>query len=63
MFKFVRSVPSKPVDTDRKSKPSFGTIKITPRLESAFVFPAPSRPKGLSLNGSKKGSGPISKKL
>lgn len=62
MFKLAPSIPGQTTGEPKGGKPTFGVVKPAPRLESAFVFPAPERPRGLSINGSKKGAGTVSKK-
>lgn len=62
MFKFSRRRDGENSALPEVIRSPFGIKKITPRLESAFVFPAPQRPRGLSLDGAKRAERPLPKK-
>lgn len=61
MFRFT-SILNKDGSKTTGSRPIFGMRKPSPRLESAFVFPASSRPQGLKIDPRKKFEKPVSKK-
>ena len=61
MFK-VSSSPAKPKDKGLPDRPLFGQKKPSPRLESAFIFPATERPRGVSIDGGRKIEKPVSAK-
>ena len=61
MFKFT-SILNKDGSKAPDSRPTFGMRKPSPRLESAFVFPASGRPQGLNIDSRKKVEKPVPKK-
>ncbi len=63
MTKMTPASPGKDRGKPDAHKPLFGAVRLAPRLESAFVFPAAQRPGGLDIHGSKKGSPAIPKKF
>ncbi len=62
MFK-ASSTPTRPNDKNAANRSPFGPKKPSPRLESAFIFPAGDRPRGVSIDGGRKSEKPIPKKL
>ena len=61
MFRFT-STSNKDGSKTTDSRPMFGMRKLSPRLESAFVFPASGRPQGLNIDSRKKIEKPVPKK-
>jgi hypothetical protein len=61
MFR-ASSAPAKSKDKELTDRPLFGQKKSAPRLESAFIFPATERPRGVSIDGGRKSEKPVSAK-
>jgi len=62
MFRASSVPPPKQEKSPEPKKSLFGGRTVAPRLESAFIFPASERPRGVSIDGGRKIEKPISKK-
>jgi len=62
MFKFKTSSSAQRGEKPSADRPIFGPKTPAPGLESSFIFPAPKRPKGLTIYVGKKSEKPLTKK-